>query len=104
MSKCKENPSQQGHSETLQSHLCTLLTVISCLFSGSSWGQLLGGQLQLQESKFGGRCHLESGAEELRLYLLEHFMANTLSVSSGIDPVLLCVSLCHLPLQTNPLP
>lgn len=97
----KIHPSR-GKSKTLQSHPCTLPTLTSHLSSGSSWGQLLW--WSVQRSKLGGRCYLESGFEELRQYLSEHFMANTLNVSSGINPVLLCMSPQYPPLHTSPLP
>lgn len=104
VAKCKQPPNQQGKSKTLQSLLCTLPTVISRLSCGSSCGQLSFSGCQLQRSKFGGRCYFESEVEELRWYLSEYFMTNTFTVSSGINPILLCMSPQHLPLQTNPLP
>lgn len=92
VAKCKQNPTSREEAKPSRSHLCILLTVISCLSSGSSWGQL-------QSSKFGGRCYLGRGVEVLRQHLSEHFIAsNCLSVSSGINPI----SHCIVPTASSP--
>lgn len=69
VAKCKQNPNSREEANPSRSLLCTLLIVLSCLSSGSSWGQL-------QRRKFGGRYYLGSGVEELRQHLSEHFIAS----------------------------
>lgn len=95
VAKCKQSK-PAGKSKPLQSHPCSLLTVMSHLSSGSSWGQLLW--LSAPKKQIWRQVSLGEWS----------WGAPTLFARALCSQCQLrnkpCMSAHHLPLLTNPLP